>query len=40
MVAWAVATVAWAGATVGMDLAATAHLAVADTGPMDSTENF
>ena len=40
MVARAVATVAWAVAMRGMDMAAAAHLAVADTGPMDSTEKF
>lgn len=40
MVAWAVATVARAVAMGGMDMAAAAQLAVADTGPMDSTEKL
>lgn len=40
MAAWAVATMAWAVAMAGMDMAATAHFAVADTGPMDSTEKL
>lgn len=40
MAAWAMATATWAVAMVGMHLAAAAHLAMEDIGPMDYTEKL